>query len=158
MTFFQYAVKYSTHIPVIQRDYAQGREGKNEQAVLTRFLLDISESIDNDKPMSLNFIYGIEERNDTFLPIDGQQRLTTLFLLHWFVALHTRQLDVFLEKIQNFTYQTRSSAIDFFETIQPTGSDKEQNERLNELYNIKSGNDIKKISPGLSSTGNTIRP
>jgi len=142
-SFYQYAVKYSTHIPVIQRDYAQGREGKNEQAILTRFLLDISEAIDKNKPLSLNFIYGIQEKNDVFLPIDGQQRLTTLFLLHWFVALRTRRLDIFLKKIQNFSYQTRSSAIDFFESIQPAPSDKEQQERLNELYNIQSGDDIK---------------
>lgn len=143
ISFYQYAVKYSTHIPVIQRDYAQGREGKNEQAVLNRFLLDIAASLDKDKPLSLNFIYGIEEKNDVFLPIDGQQRLTTLFLLHWFVALRTKRLDIFLRETRNFTYQTRSSAIDFFESIQPSSNDNEWKERINELYNIQSGNDIK---------------
>jgi len=142
-SFYQYAVKYSTQIPIIQRDYAQGREGKNEQAVLKRFLLDIADSLDNDKPLSLNFIYGIEEKNDVFLPIDGQQRLTTLFLLHWFVALRTEHLDKFLEDTKNFTYQTRSSAIDFFASIQPSPDKIEGKERIKELYKIQSGSAIK---------------
>jgi len=143
ISFYQYAVKYSTQIPIIQRDYAQGREGKNEQAVLTRFLFAIASSLDNDKPLSLNFIYGVKEQNGVFLPIDGQQRLTTLFLLHWFVALRTKRLDTFLKDTKNFTYQTRSSAIDFFASIQPSPDNVEGKERINELYNIQSGSDIK---------------
>ena len=142
-SFYKYASKYATHIPIIQRDYAQGREGENEKAVLSRFLNDLSGSLENDKPLSLNFIYGIEESNNIFLPIDGQQRLTTLFLLHWFVALRTRKLDVFLKNIKLFTYQTRSSAIDFFASIQPSLDDDDGQDRINELYLIQSGNDIK---------------
>jgi len=143
ISFYQYARKYNTQIPIIQRDYAQGREGKKEQAVLNNFLLAIAASLDNDKPLSLNFIYGIEEKNDVFLPIDGQQRLTTLFLLHWFVALRTKNLEKFFKDTLSFSYQTRSSAIDFFESIRPSPNDDKGRKRINELYNIKSGDDIK---------------
>ena len=143
ISFYEYASKYSTQIPIIQRDYAQGREGKEQEAVLLRFLKDLSDSLDKDIPLSLNFIYGIEESRNIFLPIDGQQRLTTLFLLHWFVALRIKKLDIFLGKIELFTYQTRSSAIDFFSAIQPKPDTEEGKNRINELYLIESGNDIK---------------
>ncbi|XUP88632.1 hypothetical protein B6672_009185 [Campylobacter jejuni] len=33
--------------------------------------------------MCLDFIYG-SVKNDVFLPLDGQQRLTTIFLLYWY--------------------------------------------------------------------------
>jgi len=147
ITFYQYANVYKTQIPIIQRDYAQGREGKKEKAILTRFLLDIARSLEKDEPLSLNFIYGlvyrIDEKKGVFLPIDGQQRLTTLFLLHWFVALRTKHLDKLFKKTEKFSYQTRSSAIEFFESIQPSSCADKQEERINELYDIQSGSDIK---------------
>lgn len=43
----------------------------------------MNKSIISDKLINLDFIYGNLD-GDTFLPLDGQQRLTTLFLLHWY--------------------------------------------------------------------------
>ena len=37
-------------------------------------------------PIELDFVYG-SIIIDTFQPLDGQQRLTTLFLFHWYFAL-----------------------------------------------------------------------
>jgi len=142
LSFYQYAGKYNTQIPIIQRDYAQGREGKKAQAVLTNFLHAIETSLDKDETLSLNFIYGIEEKDDVFLPIDGQQRLTTLYLLHWFVALRTKHLEDFFNNTLNFSYQTRSSAIEFFKAIRPSPDDEKGRERIKELYKIESGDDI----------------
>lgn len=72
-------------IPIIQRDYAQGREGK--EFLRERFLGQLFDALQEDaKPLVLDFVYGSVEE-DTIYPLDGQQRLTTLWLLHWYLAL-----------------------------------------------------------------------
>ena len=72
-------------IPIIQRDYAQGRTFSNVQRIRNRFLEAIYDALTNHKRMTLDFVYG-EIENKKFIPLDGQQRLTTLFLLHWYAA------------------------------------------------------------------------
>ena len=65
-------------------DYAQGRKGKNE--LRRAFLGDLYDALVRRKnDLKLDFVYGTES-NKTLQPLDGQQRLTTLWLLHWFVA------------------------------------------------------------------------
>ena len=61
-------------IPIIQRDYAQGREGK--EFLRERFLGQLFDALkDNANPLVLDFVYGSVE-NNTLYPLDGQQRLT----------------------------------------------------------------------------------
>ena len=62
-------------IPIIQRDYAQGRLGKEN--LRKNFLADLKNVLDSDGMMKLDFVYGSIE-NDNLNPLDGQQRLTTL--------------------------------------------------------------------------------
>ena len=68
-------------IPLIQRDYAQGRRGVKVDEIRETFLDVLREALDGQKPqrVSLDFIYGEIDRG-TLQPLDGQQRLTTLFL------------------------------------------------------------------------------
>ncbi|MCV5580090.1 DUF262 domain-containing protein, partial [Escherichia coli] len=70
----------------------------------------------------LDFIYGSVTKNDTgrhrFTPLDGQQRLTTLFLLHWYLAQIAGQQESFRRVLStdghsHFTYETRSSSREF---------------------------------------------
>ena len=71
-------------IPTIQRDYAQGRIGK--EYLRCNFLETIKSALlDVNKPLTMDFVYGADEET-RFVPLDGQQRLTTLWLLHWYVA------------------------------------------------------------------------
>lgn len=110
LTFRALINKHKVEIPIIQRDYAQGREGK--AAIRTNFLNALLEVI-NDKKLELDFVYG-SVKNSVLQPLDGQQRLTTLFLLHWFVALKENQLDNTLkELLTKFTYETRTSSREF---------------------------------------------
>ncbi len=75
-SFYELMQTYKVQIPIIQRDYAQGRT-KN-LAICKNFLKTLKESIINNKTINLDFIYGNVDK-DIFLPLDGQQRLTTLF-------------------------------------------------------------------------------
>ncbi|MDR2407461.1 MAG: DUF262 domain-containing protein, partial [Bacteroidales bacterium] len=117
ISFYKYAKNYATYIPIIQRDYVQGRKSDKEKHILRRFLEDILISLNNDTLLSLNFIYGTVEQENIIYPIDGQQRLTTLYILHWFVALKSGHFSDFIANFGVFTYQTRNSAVEFFEAI-----------------------------------------
>ena len=74
---YQLLSKYNVVIPLIQRDYVQGSNKVISESILT----DIYDAIQNQSVVDFNFIYGKIE-NDTFYPIDGQQRLTTLFMFY----------------------------------------------------------------------------
>ena len=72
-------------IPIIQRDYAQGRKGSDVTRVRERFLESLYKAV-TEKTITLDFVYGDIDENGNMTPLDGQQRLTTLFLLHWYAA------------------------------------------------------------------------
>ena len=98
-------------IPKIQRDYAQGRIEEAERR--ENFLKAISEHLRDDNPLHLDFIYGrIEQKTKFFCPIDGQQRLTTLFLLHWYFGVTEKKFDE-LKILKKFSYDTRLSSREF---------------------------------------------
>lgn len=63
-------------IPLLQRDYVQG----SDESVIDPFL-DFLLS----KECDLNYIYGYTE-DGAFVPVDGQQRLTTLWLLYLYMT------------------------------------------------------------------------
>ncbi|EMY80024.1 hypothetical protein pgond44_14008 [Psychroflexus gondwanensis ACAM 44] len=120
LTFRELISKHSIEIPIIQRDYAQGREGKTD--IRTNFLNALLE-VSNGKILELDFVYG-SVKDNVFQPLDGQQRLTTLFLLHWFVAIKEGKLDSnFKELLTKFTYETRTSSRDFCRELINKGID-----------------------------------
>ena len=104
-------------IPMLQRDYAQGRENANARKIRERFLDTLVEAL-QDKPVILDFIYGSTTKDGKFCPLDGQQRLTTLFLLHGYVAAREDRSEEFLRHLSSdegsrFSYVTRFSSRDF---------------------------------------------
>jgi len=116
-TFWNFLNKYIVEIPIIQRDYAQGRLGKEN--LRKNFLRDLKNALDSNdgKKMKLDFVYGSMEEGKLY-PLDGQQRLTTLWLLHWYIALRAGELNndncAILKK---FTYETRISSREFCEKL-----------------------------------------
>ena len=113
--FWQFISKKKVEIPIIQRDYAQGR--KEESEIRQNFLKSIYDAIKQDEPLNLDFIYG-SVVNGSFQPIDGQQRLTTLYLLYWYIAVKENKLDDLAKGyLNNFTYETRISTRDFCNSL-----------------------------------------
>lgn len=102
-------------IPIIQRDYAQGRADEEVSALRDRFLDRVIEAATTDRHMGLDFVYG-DVRAGVLQPLDGQQRLTTLFLLHWYVASRAHKLDPVAPWLR-FSYSTRPTAREFTRTI-----------------------------------------
>ena len=95
-------------IPLIQRDYAQGRKGATVQRIRESFLDVLHRAVTLGQHVSLDFVFGDVEAG-TLRPLDGQQRLTTLFLLHWYRASRAGRLDE-AQGWKSFTYATRPSA------------------------------------------------
>ena len=69
-------------IPRIQRGYVQGRDDAKGREIRANFLPALVSAFFEDRPLSLDFIYGVSV-GDCLLPLDGQQRIMTLFLLTW---------------------------------------------------------------------------
>lgn len=100
-------------IPLIQRDYAQGRDMPKVNYIRTRFVGALREALINKEPITLDFVYGEIDNNRTLIPLDGQQRLTTLFLLHWYIARREGVSEDKLDFLTKFSYATRYSAREF---------------------------------------------
>jgi hypothetical protein len=118
-------------IPLIQRDYAQGRKTENVTRIRENFIDSLCKALLPDATaIDLDFIFGdVEdkegENHGKFYPLDGQQRLTTLFLLHCYLAWQTgvRLQD---QSWRKFSYATRPGARDFCDFLvrcQPDFSD-----------------------------------
>lgn len=101
-------------IPAIQRDYAQGREDKKAAEVRKTLLDDI---FSNKDEIDFNLVFGSREEyggKTCFIPVDGQQRLTTLFLLYLY---NSKVNGVLTDGLNKFTYETRRAAADFCKAI-----------------------------------------
>ena len=117
-TFWQFLSQYCIEIPIIQRDYAQGRAGR--EFLRRNFLRDIKKALDSTldstldskQELLLDFVYG-SVRGECFLPLDGQQRLTTLWLIHWYIAFQSGKLGEVAKTLGKFSYETRLSSREF---------------------------------------------
>jgi hypothetical protein len=101
----------SVQIPQLQRDYAQGRQNAPSSRVRRDFLEVLHAAVAGNTPVDLDFVYG-DVKDGALVPLDGQQRLTTLFLLHWYIAARAGVLDA-AASWTRLTYHTRPSAREF---------------------------------------------
>ena len=119
-------------IPIIQRNYVQG----NDKTIRCHFVNYLVNALTQQSPVELDFVYGAE-RQDTqltdncapqvgrvLIPLDGQQRLTTLWLLHGYLLaleqvnnnpeqLSPEEREAQCQLLARFVYETRQSAKDF---------------------------------------------
>lgn len=113
-------------IPLMQRDYVQG--GRLD--VIDPFLNKLIDAIGKKQTqINLEYIYGYNTENG-FVPIDGQQRLITLWLLHLYIyAKNNKPLSVELkfesrEFADNFCTQLRDNLCGI---LKPDDSSEEKN-------------------------------
>ncbi len=124
-------------IPIIQRNYVQG----NDKTIRRHFVKYLVKALTQQSSVELDFVYGAE-RQDTrltdncapnncapqvgkvLIPLDGQQRLTTLWLLHGYLLaleqvnnnpeqLSPEKRETQCQLLARFVYETRQSAKDF---------------------------------------------
>ena len=117
-------------IPIIQRDYAQGRDNEKTNKIRNVFLDSLIKAIESEnESLELDFVYG-DINNGIFHPLDGQQRLTTLYLLYWYFAYKTGNLSGNKNNFKKFTYETRISSREFCNELIENGEKLGEGETL----------------------------
>lgn len=116
-------------VPRIQRNYAQGRNGENETKIRENFLREIFKNLAVNTVMGMNFMYGAVKKNKendkeeyVMELLDGQQRFTTLYLLHWYLLnKEKKQNDPAFKPVRyalkSFLYETRTTATKFCKSL-----------------------------------------
>jgi hypothetical protein len=140
-------------IPIIQRDYAQGRTDSKTNKIRKDFLDAIFEFIQQKQQnpaleLDLDFIYGLN-KSSAFVPIDGQQRLTTLWLLYWFVAVKENIEQDKKDFLKNFVYETRHSTTQFCKNLIPFVPEFSGGQISNEIKNQHWYFDTWNYDPGI---------
>ena len=108
-------------IPKIQRPYAQGRQDGVCTYIRNTLLNEMFENFKTDEIFDFNFIYGVvRPSNDEYVMelLDGQQRMTTLFLVYWYIANCELTEDeeenkVIRDALHRFVYEIRSTSTVF---------------------------------------------
>ena len=131
ISFWNLLQSNKIEIPIIQRDYAQGR--LEQEKIRERFLNALYISLSEEKSIELDFVYG-SQVDDTLQLLDGQQRLTTLFLLHFYFVNKDHVDNITKNKLLNFTYETRISSREFCESL------------INDVFDITNLDDSTRIS------------
>ena len=103
--------EFEVCIPMLQRDYAQGR--RSQEHVARKFLDAIFRALESGEALHIDFVYGYRQ-DGKFILIDGQQRLTTLWLLHLYLYRKAGKLDAESQKLfERFSYAVRPSSVEF---------------------------------------------
>lgn len=115
-SFWQLLSESKINVPLYQRDYVQGRDATHVTMIRKDFVRELVEALVDNKSKELHFIFGGKE-NGSFVPVDGQQRLTTLFLLHWYVFARVGITDDEKKILKKFSYASRNTSKRFCEKI-----------------------------------------
>lgn len=154
LSFFQLLKSVKICIPNLQRAYAQGRNTKKAVEIRNNFMVDIRDALHGKKELSLDTVYGeLSGKTSTFVPLDGQQRLTTLFLLHVYLACYLEKDTTGFLRDENgksrFTYATRMASYDFCNYLIKkdfhVGSDFDEKTVIPAQYD-KDGNEIEGLT------------
>lgn len=116
--------EYSLCIPAIQREYVQGYNEEKFNIIRNKLIDDIFEILQSDDEniiLDIGIIYGYSE-GKVFFPIDGQQRLTTLYVIYWFLFI--KEMPLLNENMEKKSfdlfklyYEARGSSTRFFEEL-----------------------------------------
>ena len=116
-------------IPGIQRAYAHGRTSRKESKIRKGILDSIFECLQSPSHIvkDFHFIYGaVTLGNDGEYQLellDGQQRFTTLYLLHWYLinrefeCLDYNRIEHLEKALSSFSYKTRNTSTEFCKSL-----------------------------------------
>ncbi len=112
--FFELLTRYRVEIPCIQRHYVQGADTPRARDVRTNFIQTLYSACTKGTPVLLHFIYG-PAKDGVFTPVDGQQRLTTLWLFARYAAERSsaEKRSAVLPQLSRFSYVERPCANQF---------------------------------------------
>lgn len=115
MTLFGLLDRYAVLVPSLQRNYVHGNDDVHAREVRMHFVALLRNCCDNGAETSLGVVYGVR-KDAVLIPIDGQQRLTTLWLAAVYATNASPSSDLrmdLLAKLSRFSYQSRPLASTF---------------------------------------------
>ena len=122
-SFIKLLEESKIEIPNYQREYSYGRDTNYIRDIMEKFIDDLCDSLENNNEFEINPAYGDSIKNghqegnqSTVFLIDGQQRLTTLFLLHWYIYKRNEYRSG-IKKLEKFRYTTRTTTRVFCELL-----------------------------------------
>lgn len=116
-TFWAELKAHRICIPDYQRDYAQGRkDGGRIDNIREVFVEQMYNACTTGSSYvcHLGLVFGsYDKKENKFIAVDGQQRLTSVFLLHWYLLWKADKLKDYKEVLSNFVWNTRSYSSQF---------------------------------------------
>ena len=109
-------------VPSTQRHYVQGAENPKAQQVRERFINDVLCTFRSGRELKLDFVFGPidTEGVDSFVPVDGQQRISTVWLLLRYAVEYIREdatRKKLLSLLERFSYAGRPYAKRFCQAL-----------------------------------------
>uniref|UniRef100_UPI0040490659 DUF262 domain-containing protein n=1 Tax=Flavobacterium sp. TaxID=239 RepID=UPI0040490659 len=107
---------------VLDKDF-QIIKKKNKSAIegVLNSLKDYAKHLDEEITFSVDWNTKTTNEDSLgfskFIPLDGQQRLTTLFLFHWYIINQSKQKNEFITLLNRFKYDTRKKTQEFISSI-----------------------------------------
>jgi hypothetical protein len=125
ISFYNLMSQWIIEVPIFQRDYAQGRDNSKAEDVRKTIVSAMIDAVTkNNSELFFDFVYGRHD-NGIFIPFDGQQRLTTLYLFHCYIlkkckdekcCSHAESCPC-TQLLGRFSYETRQSSREFCEKL-----------------------------------------
>lgn len=115
MKLFDLLEESSILIPSLQRNYVHGRDDVHAKAVREHFVESLIKCCTTGEEMNLDMVYGVI-KDSILVPLDGQQRLTTLWLSALYAVIKSPdgvEKRECLSKLSRFSYETRPLASTF---------------------------------------------
>lgn len=114
--------KHIVCIPAIQREYVQGYDEEQTNIVRSNFIDEIFDALSNESDLDIGIIYGYTQKEESsgksiFFPVDGQQRITTLYVIYWCLSMMKTETEDDLLKDKILQYEVRNSTTRFFKEL-----------------------------------------
>lgn len=139
-SFYDILDVYNINIPLIQRDYVYGVDDEKIKLIRNRLLNRLIACLTEkgNRPVDLGFVFGATKNNSEFEPLDGQQRLTTLWLIAniLYCKLDKEERKNDFQRLKNFNYQVRITTEKFCDFLKDHVFDlKEDYDKENNVIN-----------------------
>lgn len=113
-TFIGLFNNYIICIPAIQREYVQGYNEKQTNIVRANFIDDIFDALSKESILDIGIIYGYTQKEESgvksiLFPVDGQQRITTLYVIYWCLSMMKTESEDDILKDKILQYEVRNS-------------------------------------------------
>ncbi|MCQ2342532.1 MAG: DUF262 domain-containing protein [Paludibacteraceae bacterium] len=142
-------------VPEIQREYVWG--AKNNVEKLKVFIQDIEKDLKNEKKKNIGFLYSYQAHSNEHYIIDGQQRLTSIVLLLYILAIKEDKYDEFAELLKvdsptlQFSYNVRPLTEQFLHLLFQERDFISANDIKDKIWYIRSFDNDKTIESMLNA-------